>query len=430
MRRPTSATYPGRAAVLALALFTCAALALALARPSAAQVAPADAVAVSDENGYFLAPDVAVDARGNAVVAWYGEAGGQPVPDVEVYARRYGPDGAPLGPALRVNAASAGSQRRPAVAVDPAGAFVVAWDTATRTIWARRFAADGTPLTGDIRVSPDDGGVHRDPDVAAAADGTFVVAWQLTPAAGDDDVAVRRFDRDGAPLSGLRIPYDPAAESALQMNPALAALPNGTALVWEQLGAATTAVLLQRLDPAAAPAGPPLTVSASSAEELRDPAIAARPDGAAVVAWATFAPASGGIAARSYGADGAPLAPAAAIAPAQAADRSLPSVAASGDSAVVAWLDSSTVDGAPAGLAARALAPAGAPDGEPFYPRPPALGPAPPSAVAAAIGATSGGALWLAWAQAPPGAGDAVSAIYLRRSVEPRFTVALPLARR
>lgn len=450
MRRPTLAASPGRATLLTTALL--AAVLLAAACPplhtAVAQPSPDAVQAASAEDGFFLAPDIAVDRQGNAVLVWYGETAGQAVPDVEVYARRYGPDGAPLGPAFHVNATAAGNQRRPAVAVDPTGAFVVVWDTNTSTVWARRFAPDGAPLTGDIRVSPQDSLPHRDPDVAVAADGTFLVAWQLTSSGGDDDVVVRRFNRDGTPLSPARIPYDPAAETALQMNPALAALPTGTALVWEELAAAalapgsspdvlrrldaagTTAIVLQRLDTTAAPAGPPQTVAASDAEELRDPAIAAGADGGAVVAWATFTPTAGGIAARGYGADGAPLAPATPITPPEAAERFLPAAAATpSGTTVVAWIDATAVDNAPTGLAVRPLTPAGAPSDAPRYPRPPALGPSIPSGVAAAISPTAGNTLWLAWAQTPPGANPALSAIYLLRRAEQRLTVALPLIR-
>lgn len=435
MRRLHSRPGPRRAA----ALLAAALLATMAAGASAAPATPFGPVlAVSPADGFFLAPDVAVDTAGNAVVVWYGEAAGQATPDVEVYARRFGPSGAALGPAFRVNAASAGQQRRPAVAFAPTGEFVVAWDTGTATVWARRFAADGAPLTGDIRVSQS-AATHRDADVAVAADGTFLVAWQLSGPGGEDDVAVRRFDRDGTPLGAERIPYDPAGEADEQLNPALAALPAGaTALVWEELRAASTAVLLQRLEASGAPAGPPQLVAESSAAELRDPAVAAGPDGAVVVAWATFpevtaepAARTYSVVARAYDAAGAARGPAVAVAPPGGDERFFPTVAVAADgTAVVAWVDATPALGAPVGVAARTLDAAGQPGGELFYPRPPAEGETAASSVAAAIGPAAPGDLWVAWAQRPAGAGDAVSAVALRRHVDQISTLALPLLRR
>lgn len=428
MGRIASLLRPGRAATfLAVAVLTVALLAVAAAAP-ATPVGPV--LTVSPQDGFFLAPDVAVDAAGNAIVVWYGEAAGQTTAEVEIYARRYGPSGAPLGPSFRVNQSAAGQQRRPAVAVAPSGAFVVAWDTGTSTVWARRFAADGSPLSGDIPVSQSN--TSRDPDVVVAPDGTFMVAWQLTAPGGDDDVAVRRFDLDGTPLGAERLPYDPAAETDFQLNPALAALPGGAAaLVWEEVRATATAVVLRRLDASGAPSGATLPVADSSAEELRDPAVAAAPDGTTVVAWASYTPAGGGIAARSYSAAGEPLGAPVALAPPEAAERFLPaaSVAADG-SAVVAWVDTMLLQGALVGVTARRLSAAGQPEGELFYPRPPAPGETEVSGVAAAIGATAGAGLWVAWAQSPPGAGNTVSAIFMRRHVEQLYAIALPLVRR
>jgi large repetitive protein len=62
------------------------------------------------------------------VVAWTssGGYGGTP-PDV--FGQRYASDGTPLGPEFRINTFTTNAQNRSAAAADPAGNFVVTWDS-------------------------------------------------------------------------------------------------------------------------------------------------------------------------------------------------------------------------------------------------------------------------------------------------------------
>src|SRR5204862_333266 len=70
-------------------------------------------------------PAVASDASGNFVVVWesLGQDGGLD----GVFRRRFDASGAALGSVFKVNSYTTGYQLRPAVASDPAGNFVVAW---------------------------------------------------------------------------------------------------------------------------------------------------------------------------------------------------------------------------------------------------------------------------------------------------------------
>jgi hypothetical protein len=85
------------------------------------------------------APAVAIDPAGNFVVAW---ASDDPV-STEIFGQRYASSGAPLGSQFQVNAITTGSQYLPAVAVDPAGNFVVVWagqgDTDPIGVFGQRF---------------------------------------------------------------------------------------------------------------------------------------------------------------------------------------------------------------------------------------------------------------------------------------------------
>ncbi len=423
-----------------LALATAAlALALVLASPSRAApgVPVGPALAVSAEDGYFLSPAAAVDASGQLIMVWYGDTPAQP--GTEIYARRFSPGGVPLGPAFRVNADTAGSQRRPSVGADADGGFVVAWDTNMQSVWARRFGPDGAPLSGgDIAVSQS-AGSHRDPALAVAPDGSFAVAWELAdPSSADGDILLRRFDATGTPIGAARVPYDTAADSALQMNPALAPLPSGAlALVWEQTSltslVADSTLWLQRLDATGSLAGAAQPVASSNAEELRDPALATGADGRTLIAWSTFTAAGGAIYARRYGPDGQPLADGFRVSQPETAARFTPSVAVAADgSAVIAWVDSTPRAGVPVGVLARRLDAAGAPEGDELAPRTAANGASMADAVAVAIGPEVTSPLWLAWSQPPPPADDSatLSAMYARRYVERFFQLALPLVRR
>lgn len=421
-----------------LALAT-AALALALVLASPGRAAPGvpvgPALAVSAEDGYFLSPAATVDPAGQLIVVWYGDTPAQP--GTEIYARRFSPGGAPLGPAFRVNAATVGSQRRPSVGADADGGFVVAWDTNTQSVWARRFGPDGAPLSGDIAVSQS-AASHRDPALAVAPDGSFAVAWELAdPSSADGDILLRRFDATGTPIGAERVPYDTAADSALQLNPALAPLPGGAlALVWEQTSltslVADSTLWLQRLDATGSLAGAAQLVASSNAEELRDPALATGADGRTLIAWSTFTAAGGAIYARRYGPDGQPLADGFRVSQPETAARFTPSIAVAADgSAVIAWVDSTLRAGVPVGVLARRLDAAGAPEGDELAPRTAANGASMAAAVAVAIGPGSTSPLWLTWSQPPPADASAtLSAIYARRYVERFFQLALPLVRR
>ena len=77
-------------------------------------------------------PTVAMDAAGDFVVAWVGCD--TDVSAYEVYAQQYNSSGASQGSNFLVNTYTAGgSQLAPAVAMDSAGDFVVAWNMKMRT---------------------------------------------------------------------------------------------------------------------------------------------------------------------------------------------------------------------------------------------------------------------------------------------------------
>ncbi|MEU8301590.1 hypothetical protein AB0C04_30410 [Micromonospora sp. NPDC048909] len=131
-----------------------------------------------------ISPDVGLDDRGNAVVAWAADGDGNGVYNIQY--RVVSPAGAVLGSG-QANAGDAGQQIWPRVAVDPDGApnnaaavgFTVVWEdvqgTAPATVKAAGFTA-ATTKAYEVTASQTTGAHHR-PDVAVSASGEALVVW-------------------------------------------------------------------------------------------------------------------------------------------------------------------------------------------------------------------------------------------------------------
>ena len=154
--------------------------------------------------GFQLAPDVAVDGSGHYVVVWDGAGPGD---DAGIFGRRYRSSGEALGPQFQINSVTASDQYFPTVGADNAGNFVVVWqslggDGDGYGVFARRFGPDGTPLGPQFQVNGFTAGHQLYPDVAVAPDGSFVVAWDADYQDGDySSIVARRFNSAGMPLA-------------------------------------------------------------------------------------------------------------------------------------------------------------------------------------------------------------------------------------
>lgn len=156
-------------------------------------------------------PDVSIDGTGRAVIAWASnEAAGDA--DLEsIHAQRYASNGTAAGAQFQVNQSTTFAQTNPSVASDPAGRFVVAWDSESSTgndtsysVQARRFGSGGAALTAEFQVNTYTPSYQREPAATADGLGNFVVAWQSFGSNGSDaegyGVHARRYDqlfRDG-----------------------------------------------------------------------------------------------------------------------------------------------------------------------------------------------------------------------------------------
>lgn len=150
-----------------------------------------------------VSPDVGLDDRGNAVVAWAADGDGNGVYNIQY--RVVSPAGAVLGSG-QANASDAGQQIWPKVAVDPDGApnnaaavgFTVVWEdvqgTAPATVRAAGFTA-ATTKAYEVTASQTTGTHHR-PDVAVSASGEALVVWdEDADANGSYNIGLARLAR-------------------------------------------------------------------------------------------------------------------------------------------------------------------------------------------------------------------------------------------
>jgi Ca2+-binding RTX toxin-like protein len=123
----------------------------------------------------------------------------------DVYAQRYNAAGEPQGGEFRVNSFTNNNQKYPAVAMDADGDFVIAWMSQDQDgdgwgIYAQRYNAAGEPQGGELRVNTWTTDDQDYPAVAMDAAGNFVVAWTSYAQDGDQEgVFARWYDASGTP---------------------------------------------------------------------------------------------------------------------------------------------------------------------------------------------------------------------------------------
>ncbi len=145
----------------------------------------------------FHGPAVAMDPAGNFVVAWTKLTG-----DADIYARRYYANGIPAGPVFLVNTYTAGLQRAVDVAMDQRGNVVAVWqsdgqDGSSWGIYGQLFDGYGRPVGGEFQVNDYTTGAQTEPAVDMADVGKWTVAWSSAGQDGSGDgVFARSYQHD------------------------------------------------------------------------------------------------------------------------------------------------------------------------------------------------------------------------------------------
>jgi hypothetical protein len=169
------------------------------------------------------------------IVVWQsyvqdGDAGG-------LFGRRLDPLGAAMGAEFQISAFTESAQRYPAIAIEPDGDFVVAWqsryqDRSYYGVFARRFSSSGTALGSEFQVNSYTTYQQWNADVAVLDGGGFVIVWESPQDGyfGGYGIRAQRFDVDGAPLAQeFRVNSITAGH---QTGPQLAAFDGGFVVIW------------------------------------------------------------------------------------------------------------------------------------------------------------------------------------------------------
>ena len=141
-------------------------------------------------------PVVASAPGGEFVVAWNGPGNGDAF---GIFGQRFDATGAPVGGEFHVNTYTTQSQYRPAVAADPAGNFVIVWQSYAQDaygfgIFSQQFRSDGTPVGDEFQCNTYTTFEQGRAAVTGQANGDFVVAWRSYSQDGSNYGAfVRRF---------------------------------------------------------------------------------------------------------------------------------------------------------------------------------------------------------------------------------------------
>jgi hypothetical protein len=161
---------------------------------------------VNDDNQgvapFQFTPSVCMNDSGLIVIAWEDRRNTGAFPGI--YAQRYTREGIPLGPNFRVNDNFGFiTHKTPSVSSNNSGDFLVAWEdwrNGNPDIFAQRFAGDGSPVDTNFRVNDDlQVNSQKSPAVSIDEAGNFVIAWEDWRN-GDPDIYMQQYSPDGSKI--------------------------------------------------------------------------------------------------------------------------------------------------------------------------------------------------------------------------------------
>lgn len=256
-----------------------------------------------------LNPAVAVDPNGDAVVAFQsGDTNYNQPSSYDIKARRFNTSGVGQGNDSTVNTVTTDLQFTPAVAIDSTGDFVVAWASYTplgssnRDVFAQRFNAAGVKQGGQITVNTTITNGQVLPTVAMDPNGNFVIAWASNQS-DQGDIIFQQFD-----AAGVRQGPETQANNTAngnQTNPTVAVDSSGNFVIaWQDSSSGTTDIRFRRFNSSGNAFAGDTVANTSSGSQL-NPGIAMQPNGQFVITWDGNGPSdSQGIFFRRYNASG------------------------------------------------------------------------------------------------------------------------------
>jgi len=260
-------------------------------------------------NGDQLRPDVGADQAGNFVVVW--ESVGQDGDLEGVYGQRYMNTGAKNGAEFPLHTVTVNEQTRPRVAVQPSGAFAVAWETyaspggASYDAALRCFDKDAKPAGPELLVNAVVPDKQMRPDIASFPDGsgTYAVVWQSYNQVGATsawDVYLRLYTANCVPMTDAILVNQVTSDE--QSEPAVAvSLEGQIGVAWQSKGqdGSGFGIYLRRFDPTGKPLGAESKVNRATESDQTLPSASYLPNGNLVVAWQTLGEDEEGFAIKS-----------------------------------------------------------------------------------------------------------------------------------
>ena len=264
-------------------------------------------------------PAVALDADGDFVVAW-SSSSFQDGQNRGVFAQRFSRNGTRVGAEFQVNQFTSYNQQEPAVALDGAGNFVIAWESAGQDapgagygVFARRFSSSGAGLGSEFMVNTITSGFQNSISVAASPAGDFAVVWMGDNGVGNyQDIFVQLYSDDGSKIGGEFVINTYTLYK--QRLPSVAASGTGDfVVVWSSYrqDGNLYGVFGRRFSSAGTAIGADFQVNTYTNQSQDLPAVAADADGDFVVAWTSTGAQDGsdyGVFAQRFSSAGSPVA--------------------------------------------------------------------------------------------------------------------------
>ena len=282
----------------------------------------------------------------------------------------------PVPPETQVNRFTANAQDEQEVAALIDGGWVVVWQSSGQDedsvgVFGQRYNSEGVRVGGEFQVNTSTTGNQADPVVTGLEDGGWVVVWEAqfldVPGSTDLGIIAQRYAADGSPLGGETVVNTIVAST--QFDPAVATIPTGVTgfanggyvVVYtsDSGDGSSDAVLMQRFATDGTPVGVETVVNATTSGNQGTADVAVLADGRIAVTYFS----GSDVLLRVFNPDGTQ-----ALAEIQiGTGASQSDIAATADGGfVIAWSDSTGLDGSGQGIAAQRFDAAGAPVGDVF----------------------------------------------------------------
>jgi cysteine-rich repeat protein len=249
-------------------------------------------------------PAVAMDAAGRFLVVWQSGASSSNGPDgsrAAIAGRWFDASGVPIGNEFVVNTYTTNFQTQAAVAASPTAGFVVVWQGPGfegPDIRGQRFDDTGAPVGGEFLIDSYTTAPQLEPAVAMDPAGNFLVTWtRHTQFGNDQDVYGRLYDSTGAPTA-LPFRVNTYVTDQQRASSAAADGAGNFVVVWQSGGAFSYpdqdggggGIYAQRYDAAGTPQGAEFQVHAYTTDDQLVPKVAADAAGNFVVVWQSKGP--------------------------------------------------------------------------------------------------------------------------------------------